>query len=120
MGDVIRRVFLPSAASLSTAELTAICLALDIAENTTHSQYVIATDSLSSVTSIESKSETNHLVLRIKQKFHKRISNGKEIVVTWVQSHVCIRGNERADQVAKEVARRESEFMHIPYKDGIP
>ena len=120
MDNVIKKVSLPSAASIFTAELIAISLSLDIVEKTTHSQYVIATDSLSSVTSIKNKSETNHLIQRGKQKFLNRISNRKEIVVTWVPSHVGIRGNERVDQVSKEVARRESKFIPIPFKDSYP
>ena len=46
MNNVVNRASLPSAASIFTAELTSISLVLDIVENTTHSQYVIATQTV--------------------------------------------------------------------------
>ena len=104
MGAHTRKVSLPAVASIVTAELKAIELSLSIIRNTPYRKYIVATDSLSSIASIESKKE-DHLVQRLLLLFHELIEGGNSIVVTRIPSHIRVRGNERVDEMAKQVAQ---------------
>jgi len=88
---------LPGWSSCFTAELNALCKAVNIAsENPLPT--VIFTDSLSSVRALTStKPRRNHLISNIL----KNLSNNSEIFIEWIPSHVGIFGNEEADRLAK-------------------
>ena len=101
---VKRKVSLPRIANILTAELKAIKLGLDIIGSTPHTKYVIATNSLSSITRIESKREENNLGQRILHRIHSLTEEGNSIVLTWLPNHVGISGNEEVDNMAKEAA----------------
>ena len=45
------------------------------------------------------------------------MSNGKEIIICWTPSHIGVRGNERADSVAKSALDLAPDKSRIPYTD---
>lgn len=120
MGDIVKRMSLPVMATVMTSELYAIKLALDIIRDTNHNNYVICSDSLSSIQCIDHYTENNHLLHRIMYLIDQRITEGNNIIISWVPSHVGIENNEKADVAAKEAARRPAEFVPIPYRDWFP
>ena len=65
MGEIIRKVSLPIVTSIMTAELHAIRLALGIINDNLYSNYVICSDSMSSVQSIDNYTENNRLLHRL-------------------------------------------------------
>ena len=87
-------------ATIFSAELYAIFAAITIIYNQPH-QFVIFTDSLSSLKAIENFSNSkHHLVFNI-IKLLKQLPCNK-IILEWVPSHMGIEGNESADKIAKE------------------
>lgn len=120
MGDMVRRMSLPVMATVMTSEMYAIKLALEMVDDTNHNNYVICTDSLSSIQSIDHYMENNLLLRRIMITIDRIITAGKNITFSWVPSHVGIANNEKADIAAKEAARRPAEFALIPYRDWFP
>ena len=120
MGEIVRKIFLPIFASIMTTELDAIRLALGIINDTPYSNYVICSDSMSSVQSIDNYTENNHLLHRLVYQMHESILRGNHITISWVPSHVGICGNESADQAAREAAMRPAEFIPVPHRDWFP
>jgi len=108
---------LPEAASIFTAEMKAIQLALTLVKNYNAGKFVICSDSLSALTSLSSTSIDSELVIRTKLKCLELSEAGYEIIFCWIPSHCGIAGNEKADDEAKRAARRTAEFIPIPFKD---
>ena len=90
---------LPGQASIYTAELCAILLALDVVNNSNEDKYIICVDSLSCLQAIEQQHIDHPLVLDVLEKCSALIN--KTVLFCWVPSHVGILGNELADAAAK-------------------
>ena len=119
MGRYVKKASLPSVASIMTAELIAIRLALSIVSESDHGKFIICSDSMSAINAVDNylDNSDNALVSRIAFEMNDLISAGKKIAITWVPSHVGVVGNEKVDAAAKEAARRPEEFIPIPYRD---
>ena len=115
-----RTVCLPGVATVLSAELHAISLACQYAEERGKGKYLVCSDSLSSIRAIQQTDTRNILVGRIQEKIHWLMERGREIVLLWVPGHAGIELNEQADKAAKEAARRGAEFICIPHSDWIP
>ena len=81
-------------------------LALNLITKSQKDNFIICTDSLSSLTSIKklkhgSSCVTGHL--------HKYVT------FCWVPSHVCIQGNERLDALARLALNEPNTNIKIPY-----
>jgi len=97
----VKTVCLPDNASIFTAEIHALDMALDIIRHTRSKDYVVFLDSLSSLQAIESCKVKNPLILKILKDHNQLIHSAKSITFCWIPSHVGIRGNEDADIAAK-------------------
>ncbi|KAL7307623.1 hypothetical protein TKK_0000311 [Trichogramma kaykai] len=93
--------------SVFSAECHAINAALDyIQSEAVGRNYIILSDSLSALQSLQSANlgvKSNHALFEIKSKFiawHKN-NRGFSIRLAWIPSHIGIRGNERADALAR-------------------
>ena len=87
-------------ASICTAELLAIEAAIEYISESSDEEFMIITDSLSSLQALKSQKLNNPIVSNILHMCHY-LSGHKDIVSCWVPSHIGIQGNERADVLAK-------------------
>jgi ribonuclease HI len=85
--------------SVFTAELSAIYLALKYVEYR-HGTFAIFSDSLSSLSALQSTTKTKHYLLTRIKTLLGSLPEGK-VTMHWIPSHVGIVGNERADTLAK-------------------
>ena len=110
---------LPDNASIFSAEVKAIDLALTFASTYTEDKYIIFSDSLSVLTSLKNRKTKNALVQEILLKLDD-ICKSKEIVFCWIPSHIGIRGNEKADCAAKQSLNLSHSNVKLPFSDFKP
>ena len=111
---------LPSNASIFTAEIKAIDLALDAIAESEDDHFIIFSDSLSVLLSLENKKLDNPLVVNLLHKLHLLSIAHKTIIFCWIPSHIGIRGNEAADVAAKESLDFNIIASQVPYTDLKP
>ena len=111
---------LPDQASIFTAELTAIDLALDMIEDEGYWRYIIFTDSLSAMQALDNNNVSfNPLITNILNRLSV-ISENCNIVFCWLPSHIGIIGNEKADRAAKAALSGSIVSKKIPFSDFKP
>ena len=108
---------LPSNASIFTAEVTAIDLALDAITESDDDHFIIFSDSLSVLLSLHNMKLDNPLILKLLEKLHHLSCAHKTIHLCWIPSHIGIRGNEAADMAAKESLNLDIIASQVPYTD---
>ena len=108
---------LPSNASIFTAEVTAIDLALDAITESDDDHFIIFSDSLSVLLSLHNMKLDNPLILKLLEKLHHLSCAHKTIYLCWIPSHIGIRGNEAADMAAKESLYLDITASQVPYTD---
>src|SRR5580692_1019634 len=116
-GQSVMQCCLPGCSSVFTAELQAISLALDFIENSSHNEFLIFSDSLSSLQAIQSKQFDVPLIRNILERHHYLQNTNKTVSLWWIPSHVGIRGNERADSAAKAALALPESDVRIPHTD---
>ena len=94
-------VRLPDAASIFRAELYALLLAIDVVRRSKEKNFVIFSDSMSSLQSINGFNLDSDLVQKFLKDYTILAKNGKNIILSWIPSHVGILSNEKADAAAK-------------------
>ena len=95
---------LPTNATVFTAELTAIILAVEqikFSDNNLNTKYVIYSGFKSAIEALKNYIQKNPLVKQTRQSINKLYSRGFQIEVCWIPAHVGIPGNEKADEKAK-------------------
>ncbi|XP_064106916.1 uncharacterized protein LOC135215892 [Macrobrachium nipponense] len=89
------------------SELLGITGALSII-NRNKDNAIIATDSLSALQSLTPRKAGSNIIVRRAIDLLSQIRRANRMVTfIWVPSHIGIKGNERADELAKEGARKE-------------
>ena len=111
------QVRLPDDASIFTAELQAILMALGFITQSPLVFFIIFSDSLSSLLALMGDRCGHPYVLQILEKCSDLAFEGKRIVFAWIPSHVGISGNEKADKAAKEALGLPIADLKIPYTD---
>ncbi|RUS76346.1 hypothetical protein EGW08_015876 [Elysia chlorotica] len=110
-------------ASIFTAEAVALCMALDSVSTSRKDTFLILSGSLSLVKVVgEANSKNPKIIINIKilEQIHEIQKNGKKIVLSWIPSHVGIKGNEIVDELAKIGLELEPTQMQIPASDAKP
>ena len=99
------------------AELYGICMAIDQiqSQGKKTSSYAINVDSNAALLAIANKHTTQPLAIATRLKTNE-LRNSNSITFHWVKGHAGLKGNKRADYVAKTVA---SYNTTVPYV-GIP
>ena len=110
---------LPDNASIFSAEIKAIDLALDFIDSSSLNKFIIFSDSLSVLQSIHNLKLENSLCQNLIIKLHK-LSQFNDILLCWLPSHMGIQGNEKADIAAKAALSLSPSDFKIPYSDLRP
>ena len=109
---------LPDSASVFTAELTAVVAALDLAFHSSDSNFVIYSDSMSTLEAIKKYNSFHPLVQKVQEWLFRISCRRKSVCFCWVPAHVGIHGNEVADREAKAAPQTaEVVFKKIPPSD---
>ena len=111
---------LPDHSSIFSAEAIAVSLALNIIEQSQDKQFLILSDSLSCLNSLENRNFHNSLVLEILESLDKLLKSGYSITFAWVPSHIGIAGNTAADATAKAALCLQESSSMVPYTDFKP
>ena len=108
-------------ASIFSAELNAIHLALDLIETDYEStgNFVICSDSKSSLQALEGDDFTNPFLLSIRERIDNLSTNSDlNLNFLWIPSHIGIRGNEEVDILAKNgLMLHHTNNVKLPYSD---
>jgi hypothetical protein len=88
MSRLVTRVNrLPNDASIFSGEARAILLALNVVEQARSDKFVVMSDSLSCLQSIENHHFCNPLILEMIMRVHDLLSDGRNITFMWPPSH---------------------------------
>ena len=109
------QVRLPGNASIFTAELQALKMAFNIVKNCDWDCFIIFTDSLSSLQALDGNNCDHPFIQDILKLFSDCLS--VKVVLAWVPSHVGIKGNEKADELAKQALNFNVLDLKVPYTD---
>lgn len=119
-GTLVIQNRLPNHSSIYTAELRAILLALDFVESSRDTNFLILSDSLSSLQAVSNSCIDHPMILQIMEK-HQTIKDlNKSVLFCWIPSHVGIPGNERADTAAKQALALPISDYQLPFSDYKP
>jgi len=111
---------LSSASSIFSAEANAILLALKFLTCSDKSKFMICSESLSWLLSIESCKTQNPFILKIVEIDKSLVAIGKHVIFTWIPSHIGIHGNKVVDKEAKNALDDPVSNCSIPYNDFKP
>ena len=110
---------MPDSASIFSAEIKAIDLALDHNEQSRNSDFIIFSDSLSVLQSPHNRHIENPLLLDVLLN-HNELAELNSIFFCWLPSHVGIKGNEKADIAANSALTLSISDLKIPFTDFKP
>ena len=108
--------------SIFTAELCGILNGLKIVNRTHNGTFVIFCDSRSALQVVNLYESTHPIIRKIVVWLIRLQRRRKQVKLCWCPAHVGIPGNERADEIATEMARSDSIMSNdeIPYRDWYP
>ena len=112
-GDVIT-FRLPNNASIFSAELKAIHLALYHIESEGYWRYIIFTDSLFAMQALQNDKIENPIIVNLLSTL-SRICATSHVVFCCIPSHTGIHGNEQADLAAKSALSQDILPFKIPF-----
>ena len=111
---------LQNKASIFRAELHAISLALSLIRRSKEKNFIIFSDSMSSLEAISGFKLEIDIVHNIIKDYTNLANTGKTIILCWIPSHVNTRGNERADTAAKSALSLPVTNMKLLARELLP
>uniref|UniRef100_A0A9J8CA31 Uncharacterized protein n=1 Tax=Cyprinus carpio carpio TaxID=630221 RepID=A0A9J8CA31_CYPCA len=107
--------------SVFTAEIIAICLALQWIEEIQPTRAVICTDSLSALNSLESgtSSARQDMINQVMQSLYRTRQYGILVNFVWVPSHMGVKGNEEADNLAKQALNHSQIDVEVALRSEV-
>jgi len=119
-GTTTKTVRLHNGVGIFRAELYAITMALNIIYGKKENNFIIFTDSMSSLQAVKSFRLELDIVYQIIRDYSHLTESGKRMVVCWIPGHVNIPGNEKSDSAAKSPLTLPITKMKIPATEYIP
>ena len=113
----IFKVNLPTESSIFTAEAVALKLARQHIQSQTLQRTVIYSDSLSCLQTLKNKNLEHPIIREIVHILTYLKEVGSQIEFCWIPSHIGIKGNEKADNIAKRVIDHELYEIKLPFSD---
>ena len=114
------KVNLSANSSIFTAEAVALKLAVQYVQRKVISKTVIFSDSLSCLQSLISKNIQHPVILEILELLSYLKQVNTEVVFCWIPGHVGIKGNEKADKIAKQIIDGPTYEIKLPFSDYKP
>ena len=111
---------LPDHSSIFSAEAKAILDSLKYVKVSHLSKFIIYSDSLSLLQSIQGFDSKNPYICKIYEQLNIIHTKNKIVRFCWVPSHCGIPGNERADVAAKAALNKTESAILIPASDFKP
>jgi ribonuclease HI len=114
---------LPDQASIFTAELSAIISTLENILDQPQTNYIIYSDSRSSLQALQHIYSDQPLIQKAHQLLHVlHFERSCDVEFCWVPAHVGVSGNETADCEAKEASEHDilAQDTRIPHRDYYP
>ena len=115
--QVIRKETLPSEASIYTAELYAVNMAIGIIKENKNENFVIISDSRSVLSKMRKGEEQDTMMRCLQHQIYDSREEGQRVALVWIPGHVDLGNNEIADRAAKEAAGGIPTLISIPYSD---
>ena len=116
----MKEVNLPTDNSIFTAEAVALKLAVQYIQSQTLRNTVIYSDSLSCLQALLGKNLEHPIIREIVQILTYLKTVGSQIEFCWIPGHIGIRGNEKADSIAKRVIHLNTYDIKLPFSDLKP
>ena len=116
----ILKVNLDVHTSIFTAEAVALKLAVQYIQRHPSRRTVIYSDSLSCIQALENKNLNHPDIREIIQILTYLREVDSIIEFCWIPGHIGIRGNEKADKIAKEIINHPIYETKIPFSDLKP
>ena len=114
---------LPKEASIFSAEIGALQESLTIIKDSTKTNFLILSDSLSCLQALKQLDPPDIRIMCLKLNIHNLIKEGYKLTFMWIPSHIGIQGNEIADSLAKEALNLQIDNRltpKLPYSDFRP
>ena len=118
LNKIMKTKALPMESFIFTAEAYAIDLALDIISKVKHKKFIIFSELFSDLLSLNNKKLVPPLIIKLLYRLYS--TSNKEIIFSWIPSHIRVRGNYRADASAKSALDLTPDKYNIPYTDLKP
>ena len=116
----IFKVNLHEHTSIFTAEAVALKLAVQHIQREAIRKSIIYSDSLSCLQALQNKNMENPIIREIIHILSYLLEVGSQIEFCWIRGHVGIKGNEKADTIAKRHIFHDNYEIKPPYSDFKP
>ena len=111
---------LPKEASIFSAEICAINLALKLVSTSNKEKFIIHSDSISVLQSLKNTKLDNPSIVKLLNKLNS-MNHSKKVIFCWILSLREIQGNNKADSLAKAALNMvPDKKSKIPYNDLKP
>jgi ribonuclease HI len=116
-GDVVKIATLPKEASIFSAELYAITLAITIISDNPTKNFVIFSDSYSALQKFPFNEYHNPFIRKMQHDIDSLRERGQSVKLCWIPGHAGIPGNETADSAAKRATNGIPTLISVLYGD---